>query len=132
MVLACAQSLHEQTPWQSRKPSTVAPCDLQKCVGLGGLKTEKMSVLKSVSGVLKPGRATLLLGPPGERLPELARLYIISQPGPAVDRLLPDHAQMQTALHSRDKRVSVSAEPAACRRRQERAAAAAGWAAQAV
>ena len=132
MVMASARSMHEQAPRQGRKPPTVALCGLQKCIGLGGLKTEKMSVLKNVSGVLRPGRATLLLGPPGEQLPELAHLYVSSKPGPAVDWLLPDHAQMKTALHSQDKVFSVSAEPAACRWRQERSAAATGWAAQAV
>ena len=64
MVLACAQIMHEQTPGKEATHQLV--CGLQKCIGLGGLKTEKMSVLKNVSGVLKPGRATLLLGPPGE------------------------------------------------------------------
>ena len=132
MVSAFAQDMHEQAPWQGRNPHTVALSGLQKSIGLGGLKTEKMSVLKNVSGVLKPGRATLLLGPPGEQLPELAHLYISSRPGPAVDQLLSEHAQMQTALHSQDKGVPVSADSAACRWRQERAAAAAGWAAQAV
>ncbi len=79
MMFACAQNIHGRTAQQVRDPPAVALFGLQKCIGLGGLKTEKMSVLKNVSGVLKPGRATLLLGPPGERMPELAHLCTTHQ-----------------------------------------------------
>ncbi|KAK9829450.1 hypothetical protein WJX72_005937 [[Myrmecia] bisecta] len=45
--------------------TNVALGTLKTLVGLGGLSTKPMSILKDVSGVLRPGRITLLLGPPG-------------------------------------------------------------------
>ncbi|DBB03271.1 TPA: hypothetical protein ACH3X3_010666 [Trebouxia sp. C0006] len=45
--------------------SNVALGILKRSIGLGGLKTSKLHALKNVSGVLKPGRTTLLVGPPG-------------------------------------------------------------------
>ncbi|KAK9826588.1 hypothetical protein WJX74_004476 [Apatococcus lobatus] len=45
--------------------TNVFAATLKSLVGLGGLDTAPLAVLKDVQGVLKPGRITLLLGPPG-------------------------------------------------------------------
>lgn len=38
--------------------------DVRTCLQ-GGLKRQRYGILKNLSGVLRPGTATLLLGPPG-------------------------------------------------------------------
>ena len=54
--------------WKSSKFSGRRLHALQSVVGLTGLlknQKRKFVVLDNVSGVIKPGRMTLLLGPPG-------------------------------------------------------------------
>lgn len=45
-------------------PHACSPCCLR--MPQGGLETRPFKILKGVSGVLRPGTVTLLLGPPGE------------------------------------------------------------------
>lgn len=52
------------TPATSAKHLASPPASLRACLQ-GGLKRQPYGILKDLSGVLRPGTITLLLGPPG-------------------------------------------------------------------